>query len=98
MNTNINIPASGKDPVLWEVARKRASFKYHLVSYIIMNIFFWVVWSITGEHRTHNGFPWPIWPAFGWGIGLLFHFAGAYLYPKSNQVEREYNKLMEVNK
>ncbi|MBK6380401.1 MAG: hypothetical protein IPF72_12080 [Chitinophagaceae bacterium] len=29
----------------------------------------------------------------GWGIGLAFHFAGAYVFPKANSVEREYEKL-----
>jgi len=43
--------------------------------------------------------PWPVWPMIGWGIGLLFHFLGAYVYPKSNAVEREYEKLKkEQNK
>ena len=31
----------GKDPVLWEIAQKRASFKTHAVTYIIVNAFLW---------------------------------------------------------
>ena len=85
----------GKDPALWELAQKRASFKGHLVSYIIVNAFFWVLWYFTGQHVDHDEmrFPWPIWPMLGWGIGLAFHFAGAYIFPKHNTVENEYQKL-----
>ena len=31
----------GKDPALWELAQKRASFKTHAMSYIIVNLFLW---------------------------------------------------------
>ena len=82
-----------KDPVLWDIAKRRASFKYHLGAYIIMNCFFWVMWSLTGRNNSDFGFPWPLWPLFGWGIGLLFHFMGAYVFPKNISAEKEYEKL-----
>ncbi len=81
----------GKDPALWALAQKRASFKGHLASYIIVNAFFWVLWCFTGQHG--SDFPWPVWPMFGWGIGLAFHFAEAYVCLKHNTVENEYQKL-----
>ncbi|HEV8080974.1 MAG TPA: 2TM domain-containing protein [Chitinophagaceae bacterium] len=85
-----------KDPELWELAQKRASFKQHLATYIIMNIFFWVVWYFTGQkHSGTGGFPWPVWPMIGWGIGLLFHYMGAYVFLKNNSAEREYQKLKD---
>jgi hypothetical protein len=86
-------PPPDKDPQLWHLAQKRASFKYHLATYLVMNAFFWIVWYFTGEHGGYDGWPWPVWPMIGWGIGLLFHFLGAYVYPKDNLVEREYEKL-----
>jgi hypothetical protein len=92
METDMNTP-SGKDPVLWETAQRRASFKYHLMSYAVMNGFFWIIWALTGSKFSHSGLPWPVWPMFGWGIGLLFHFLGAYVFPKNNLVEKEYEKL-----
>ena len=88
----------GKDPVLWEIAQKRASFKRHLVSYVIVNAFLWALWYFTDEHYTIIDFkphhlPWPIWTTLGWGIGLAFHFASAYVFPRANSVETEYEKL-----
>jgi len=88
----------GKDPELWEIAHKRASFKSHLLSYLIVNAFFWVLWYFTGGRvRDEEFFPWPLWPMLGWGIGLAFHYAEAYVFPKSNSVEREYQKLKNNN-
>jgi hypothetical protein len=91
----------GRDPVLWEIAQRRASFKRHAISYLIVNIFLWSLWIFTGNQ--HSGmdvvnwntrhYPWPIWTTLGWGIGLAFHFAGAYVFPKINSTEIEYQKL-----
>jgi hypothetical protein len=81
-----------KDPELWEIAKRRASFKYHLAVYIVMNIFFWIIWSFTKDGSSNAGM-WPLWPMFGWGIGLLFHYLGAFVFHKQNDVEREYDKL-----
>lgn len=82
-----------RDPELWEIARNRASFKSHLVTYIVVNIFLWVLWIITGKDDQYSGVPWPVWPTVGWGLGVLFHYLGAYVFPKSNSVEKEYEKL-----
>ena len=86
----------GKDPQLWEIAQRRASFKTHALTYIIVNTFLWSLWFIN-EKDSETGFPWPVWSTLGWGIGLAFHFAGAYIFPKANSVEREYEKLNEKN-
>ena len=37
-------------------------------------------------------FPWPVWPMFGWGIGVLFNYFGAYK-STDHLAEREYQKL-----
>ena len=84
----------GKDSQLWEIAHQRASFKRHLFTYLIMNVFFWVVWYLSGGYDV-NSFPWPVWPMIGWGIGIAFHYVNAYVLPKSNATEREYEKLIK---
>ncbi|HMI79678.1 MAG TPA: 2TM domain-containing protein [Ferruginibacter sp.] len=90
----------GKDPILWEIAQKRASFKTHAVTYIIINAFLWGVWFLSSNRHDIDfgnfgwgNIPWPLWSTLGWGVGLAFHFAGAYIFPQANSVEREYEKL-----
>lgn len=84
----------GKDPELWELAKKRAGFKGHFVAYVIVNLFLWAIWFFSG-HRIHSGsnIPWPLWTTLGWGIGLAFHFAGVYVFPEVYSTEKEYQKL-----
>ena len=91
----------GKDPQLWHMAHKRVGFKRHLATYIVINLFFWILWYFTrDEYRGANdsGLPWPVWPGIGWGIGLVFHYIGAYVSTGYNSVEREYDKLKNQNK
>ena len=96
MMSNYSKAPEGKDPDLWEVAQKRASFKTHLASYLIVNLFLWAIWYFTGERMSDSGiFPWPIWTTLGWGIGIAFHYISAYVFPKANSVEKEYQKLTD---
>jgi hypothetical protein len=98
MSHNYQPAPEGKDPILWEVAQKRVSFKSHLITYLVVNAFFWAIWYFTVhkndavENDTLH-LPWPVWPMVGWGIGLVFHFMGAYVVPKKNLIENEYQKL-----
>lgn len=89
------IPPEGHDPQLWLIAQRRTSFKAHLMSYLVINAFLWGIWFFTG--RQQGVMPWPVWPSLGWGVGLFFHFMGAYIFPSANSVEREYQKLNRNN-
>ncbi len=93
-----NNPSTQRDPELWEIAKRRASFKYHLFTYIVINAFLWAIWFLTGNDDDKRDYPWPIWSTLGWGIGLFFHFLGAYVFPKDNSVEREYQRLLRQKK
>jgi len=43
-----------------------------------------------------GGYPWFIWPIFGWGIGLIFHFLGVFVFTRPSDWERrEIEKEME---
>jgi hypothetical protein len=97
-NTNTPLGDGGKDPQLWELAQKRASFKSHLTTYFVMNAFFWVIWYLNGRNYGSGGWPWPVWPMLGWGIGLVFHYIGTYITPKENLAEKEYEKLKNKNR
>lgn len=82
-----------KDERLWRIARNRASFKSHLISYLVINGFLWVLWFITDND--HDGVPWPIWPALGWGIGLAFAYFNAYHRDPFGDAVNEYEKLKQ---
>lgn len=86
---------SEKDKMLWKEAKKRVGFKNHLVTYLVVNSFFWIMWFFfDGKSENHGGLPWPTFATIGWGFGLFWHFAGTYLKgDKVSQVEREYQKL-----
>jgi hypothetical protein len=43
-------------------------WRMHLVSYVAVILGLWLIWALTGA-----GYPWPIWPMLGWGLGLLGH-------------------------
>jgi hypothetical protein len=79
------------DNETWELAEARVGFKQHLLIYFIMNAFLWMVWTADNLRMANElwHFPWPIYPLVGWGIGLVFHYFGAY----SNAVKKEYEKL-----
>ncbi len=85
-----------KDKMLWQIARKRVAFKSHLAAYVIVNVFLWMTWYFSGQDSSDESLlPWPLWTTAGWGIGLAFHFAGAYVFPGYSSVEREYQKLKD---
>jgi hypothetical protein len=45
-----------------------AGWRTHLVSYLAVIAGLWLIWALAG-----SGYPWPIWPMLGWGLGLLGH-------------------------
>jgi hypothetical protein len=53
--------------------RKQADFRTHLVVYLATNALLVAIWWATGA-----AFFWPVFPIFGWGIGLVAHAWDAY--------------------
>ena len=72
---------------LYERARKRVEekkgFYTHLIAYIAVNILLIIIWAVTGA-----GFPWFVFPLGGWGIGILFHFLGVFVFSRPSDWER----------
>ena len=85
----------GKNPQLWRLAAKRAAFKRHLAVYLIINIFLWALWYYNGARTYNDSIPWPLWTTGGWGIGLAFHFMGAYVTTGQKSIDREYDMLLK---
>lgn len=78
-----------KDEELRKVARERVEFKRHFLVYVIVIAFLGIINLLTSRH-----FPWFLFPAGGWGIGIIFHFLSAYGHGGLS-VEKEYQKLKE---
>lgn len=76
------------DSQLHEIARKRVEFRAHLIVYCVVNGALWILWYVTGQ-----GYPWPLWPLIGWGIGLTFHYLFEYRPSRLLSEEEEYQKL-----
>lgn len=84
------------DENIEDVAKQRVQarmgFIIHLVMYLVVNTGLFVLWRLSGAH-----YPWFLWPAIGWGIGLVAHAIGLGIGPGSNAerraIEREVRKL-----
>jgi hypothetical protein len=91
-------PGSGydvrSDEELRTVARKRIKdkreFWQHLVTYLIVNAGLVGIWAVGDQ-----GYFWPGWVLFGWGIGLVFHAWNAFFARPITEadVEREMRRL-----
>jgi len=80
---------------IYRQARKRVEekkgFYIHFAVYIIVNIILVIIWATTGA-----GYPWFLFPLGGWGIGILFHFLGVFVFSRqSNWERREIEKEVE---
>lgn len=76
-----------------ERVEEKKGFYIHLLVYILVNIMLIIIWVVTGA-----GFPWFIFPLGGWGIGILFHFLGIFVFSQRTgwerrQVEKEVERL-----
>lgn len=76
-----------------ERVEEKKGFYIHLIVYILVNIMLIIIWVATGA-----GFPWFIFPLGGWGIGILFHFLGIFVFSRRTgwerrQVEKEVERL-----
>jgi hypothetical protein len=69
--------------------KKKSDFRAHLLAFLLVNGFIVVIWAITS-----SGFFWPIFPIFGWGIGLVFNAWDVYREPVSEErIRREMGRL-----
>ncbi len=51
--------------------RPEAELREHVRTYLAVMALLVVIWALTGA-----GYFWPVWPALGWGIGVLSHAGG----------------------
>lgn len=82
------------DSTNFDKARRRAGarlgFFIHLSVFIAVNLVLLIInFSLTPDHL------WFFWPLLGWGIGLLGHAAGLYVFPGMlhRMTEQEMQKI-----
>jgi hypothetical protein len=56
-----------------KTAKEKVDFIRHLIIYVAVIAFLVIINNVTS-----SGYQWWIWPALGWGIGIFFHFLGAW--------------------
>lgn len=83
-----------KDNLLWELAKKRAAFKWSLTAYIFVNASLIAVWFFTTGIDTYF---WPFWSMFGWGIGIAFQYLNCYHRSSIYSAQTEYENLKKQN-
>ena len=73
-----------------EQLRKKRGLQAHIVAYVSVNVLLVAIWSVTGGH-----FFWPVFPIFGWGIGVAFNIWDVYLPERMSEerVQREMRRL-----
>ena len=83
---------------IYQIARKRVEdkkgFFSHLIVYIVVNVVLILVWAFASG----GGFPWFIFPLGGWGIGIIFHALGVFVFNKETgwekrEIEKEAERL-----
>jgi hypothetical protein len=84
---------TNENPTLREQAilriKKKHDFAAHVLAYILVNGFLITLWFVLG-----HGFFWPVFPLFGWGIGLVFHAWDLYrAEPTEAEIDREMTRL-----
>jgi hypothetical protein len=72
------------------VARRKMDFLRHVIIYLVVMAVLAIINNVTG-----GGYQWWLWPALGWGIGVVAHFLSAFLYAGGNLEKRLVQKELE---
>ena len=84
-----------RNPELWKKAQARTRFQSHLVVYLVVNAFLWLLWALLPYPS--KMLPWPIFSTFFWGLSLLRHGVGAYgNFNQERRTQREYERLLRA--
>jgi hypothetical protein len=76
-----------------ERVEAKKGFYIHFTIFALVSIMLYIIWRVTW-----TGYPWYIWPIFGWGIGIAAHFLAVFVFPTQSSwekraIEREVERL-----
>lgn len=63
-----DLPAQPRPSGPPPAAAARLRLDPHVRTYLAVIALLWLIWLVTGA-----GYPWPIWPMLGWGVGVIGH-------------------------
>jgi hypothetical protein len=67
-----DLPAPAR-PAPPAAARRRLRLDDQTRTYLAVMALLWLVWLVGGA-----GYPWPVWPMLGWGVGVAGHQGRAW--------------------
>ncbi|MCP4632514.1 MAG: 2TM domain-containing protein [candidate division Zixibacteria bacterium] len=74
-----------------ERVEAKIGFYTHLSAYIVISIFLIII-----NYSTSSQYLWFKWPLIGWGIGVLFHGLGVFVFSGGSAIaERMIEKEMK---
>jgi uncharacterized membrane protein YdbT with pleckstrin-like domain len=77
-----------------KIAMKKMDFIRHFLIYLVVMVVLAIV-----NNTTWTGYQWWLWPALGWGIGIVAHFLSAFIYQggslEKRLVQRELEKMQD---
>lgn len=83
---------------LYRKASARASYKKHLIIYILVNLLLWIVWFfIFRNNEDKTFFTAILFVSFAWLVILIAHFFFVYKFNQS-MIEKELKKLKKERK
>lgn len=70
--------------------RKKRALYTHILAYVLVNVFLIIIWLVSGD-----GFFWPVFVLFGWGIGVVFNIWDVYSpqHPTEEQIRSEMDRM-----
>lgn len=71
--------------------KKKSDLRMHVLVYVLFNAFFVTIWAMTGA-----GYFWPVFPIFGWGIGVVANAWDVYRggdLPTESQISHEMERM-----
>jgi len=75
-----------------KIAAKKMDFIRHFLIYVVVMAVLAII-----NNTTWSEYQWWLWPALGWGIGIVAHFLSAFIYPggslEKRLMERELEKM-----
>jgi hypothetical protein len=72
------------------IAQRKVAFIRHAVVYLLVMLALAII-----NNATYSGYQWWLWPALGWGIGVVAHFLSTFIFQGGGLVDRMTQREIE---